>query len=564
MTIRRLLGVFSALLLAIVPSYAVERYTEYQFLTHDSAFFFWSGHRMVFFAILIILGALAVGHFLRDTESVGAYCFAIPVLLSLFYVFCDPKVCYSFGPDGLEPLRLGFFLFALAVSGNLLGMRAGGSLSARGRLILSASLFASIAYYPIVFSIAGARLVPPFAPYPLLLAVGLLSFATAVEAARFGWRWSALPLVVFAVIALLTIGISLQYIAPSMILVGQMAGAIALGSLIGYVARYGFRRITTLSNAFLVLGVLVVVLITAVFIPYPVSAIVHVQGHGGTLTLQEGTPAYVGGFMDQPQVRMEGAAVTVSFNGTQSASIQTDNYLSAGMGVHSPGCCVDGIDYGYRFDLYLFHDGSLVLVASTWEDCDWNAACGGHSWQDLIFVHKGNLSGQLVSAPVTLSMVWANHTVEWIYQPIGSKAVTFASFVAPPQENPYFNLGTLGPVPRQLEPASSFVPNGLFGVILPTAQTPGFYFFQYGLMSGYPIGHSGWMVSFSCPSYLDKGSWTCIQHSETIQGNYSYWKVLWRWGTPYTGVEAAVESGPTPAVAFEYSTSTLYSFEPLW
>ena len=71
--------------------------------------------------------------------------------------------------------------------------------------------------------------------------------------------------------------------------------------------------------------------------------------------------------------------MTVSFAGTNASAIEADNFLSAGMGVHSPHSCVDGIDFSYRFDAYLFHDGSERLVPTAWEVCDWNMACGGHS-----------------------------------------------------------------------------------------------------------------------------------------------------------------------------------------
>jgi hypothetical protein len=134
----------------------------------------------------------------------------------------------------------------------------------------------------------------------------------------------------------------------------------------------------------------------------------------------------------------------------------------------------------------------------------------------------------------------------------------FTSFVPPTVDNPYFNIGTLGSVPSSSEPPSVYFP----------FQTTGFYFFQYGLMSAYPIGHGGWSVSFVCPSYLTGTSddWKCVQHSDSVQGDKAYWKAIWRWGQPYSNVIPVVErNGTSPVVTFSYSpSSTMPSFESLW
>ena len=113
--------------------------------------------------------------------------------------------------------------------------------------------------------------------------------------------------------------------------------------------------------------------------------------------------------------------VTVSFAGTNTSAIQPDNFLSAGVGAHSPHCCVDGIDFGYRFDAYLYHDGGEMLVATAWEICDWNMACGGHSWQNLMFFEERALSAPLNSS-VRLLMEWEGRTVLWQYS-VGQAAI---------------------------------------------------------------------------------------------------------------------------------------------
>ena len=265
--------------------------------------------------------------------------------------------------------------------------------------------------------------------------------------------------------------------------------------------------------------------------------------------------------MTQNFIRPKGVSVTVDFAGTNVSSIERDNYLSAGMGVHSAHCCVDGIDFGYRFDVYLFHDGSELLVASAWEVCDWNMACGGHSWQNLMFFSERPVKAPLASS-LHLNLEWKNRTVFWSFSVDRAPGLNLTSFNPPKEDNPYFVAGTLGNIPASPEPPRVFFPNAPLS-IFSTPASPGFYFFQYGIMSRYPIGHAGWSVSFTCPSYLDSGNWRCIGHSDSIQGDQSYWKVIWRWGEPYYGV-IATSNSTNPTVTFSYSSSTLQSFSMLW
>ena len=67
-------------------------------------------------------------------------------------------------------------------------------------------------------------------------------------------------------------------------------------------------------------------------------------------------------------------------------------------------------------------------------------------------------------------------------------------------------------------------------------------YFQSGVMGGCPIGHGGWRVLISCPAIL-AGSWSCVDHAATLAGAQSFWKIWWRWGEDYPGVEV---SSPRP------------------
>ena len=81
------------------------------------------------------------------------------------------------------------------------------------------------------------------------------------------------------------------------------------------------------------------------------------------------------------------------------------------------------------------------------------------------------------------------------------------------------------------------------------------------MMSRYPIGHSGWGASFTCPSLLT-GTWGCIAHAKTVDGDQSFWKVFWRWGEDYSGASVTV-TGPN-AVDIAYSSTATGNFVQLW
>ena len=99
--------------------------------------------------------------------------------------------------------------------------------------------------------------------------------------------------------------------------------------------------------------------------------------------------------------------------------------------------------------------------------------------------------------------------------------------------------------------------------MLSNPESAGVYFFQFGVMSRYPIGHAGWNVNFTCPAFLANQTWTCIGHALSLQGDQSYWKALWRWGENYRGV-AAVPEPIDQSVTFSYSSTTLPDFQVFW
>jgi len=538
-------------LVVLVPSYVVERITNYYFLTSNPLFGDWSGLRIWLFIVLILAGSVVAGVLFSELLP-AALCSVLGVsgLLLLVYAICDPKVCYSTGLDGLEPLRMGVDLSSVALVGASVGVyvRTRQPSSGFAYAATAFAAFVAIAYYPVVFSMAGTRLLGPIHPWAVVLLLFLLSFSTAAAASGGNGRMVsfALPVGAGAATILVSVGIASAYLS---LIAGQillMAVALVAGAAGGVLAMgrrraWTFRHFSSSTKPLLLLVVFVLVM-TVVILPDAVTGIVP-QGAaaGSTPVFGMGVPVYAGAYMDSSLNRTEGESLTVSFAGTNTSAIQSDNYLAAGIGAHSPGCCVDGIDYGYRFDVYLFRSGNESLVASAWEVCDYVSACGGHSWKVLMFLDASDIGRPSLSSKIQLTLEWRDHTVCWVYAIGSGPARNLTRFETQPQENPYFNLGTF----------SGGIRNSMSG------------FFQFGMMSRYPIGRGGWLVTLECPAYMAASGWKCVDHARTLEGGQSYWKVLWRWGEDYPHVVALPNGGQ--GVAFSYSPSaTMESFQSLW
>jgi hypothetical protein len=537
-------------LATLFPIYLVERLTNYYYFTGDKGIYFTlSGLRTELFIALILIGSITAGILLHDLwHAVLTQTIAILTMLSLVNAFCNPRVCYSAGPDGLEPLRLGLFLGSIAVLGAAVGVSVHGtaSRSREASLLISFAAFFALAYYPVIFTFAGTKLLPPYHPWAVSLLLALLSYSLAVTVSdRFGKFVGFAPLAFLGFLMAVSVGISSAYLSDlAQDILIMVLGSVS-GTILGVVTSTRKESVRRHQRTFpRLLGVVLVMVIamTLILIPDAVNQLTPQGEAYQSSSFAMGAPVYAGGYMEGTANGTAGVATTVSFAGTNSTSIQTGNYLSAGLGVHSPDCCVDGIDYAYRFDIYLYHDGNESLLASAWQVCDANAACGGHSWKLLLFTKAGPLGMSNDNSPVRLQLEWRNHTVDWSYGTSQGSMTEFASFEAPAKENPAFNIGVLR--------TDSSV-----------NQQRAAYFFQFGIASRYAMGHGGWTVAFSCPSTLD-GVWTCTNNVRTIQGGASYWKVLWKWGEDYPNVVAATLGNH--AFSLGYSpTSTMTNFQPL-
>ena len=536
----RAFGEFAAAYLwTLAPMYLTERLANYFFLGHEPAYFFLiSGWRLEVFIVSALVGPLLAGRVLRAFRPAAlAGTAAVSTFFVLAYAACDPRVCYSAGPDGLEPLRFGLFLASVAVSGASFGAGARGSVD---NAVAAGARFYALAWYPVVFTFAGANLLGPLSPWGAAAAIFLGGAGVTALAAQSlgGPRAAAAVAGAFFLCAGAGAGIATPYFGEVAVPFAGLAAAAALGSVAGAAAPRG-RPAASLSRWAPIAGVVLVLLMTLVVIPDEVSGVVQ---SGPSATPSIGVPVYAGGYMDAPASHSLGAAVTVSFDGTNSSALQPGNFLAAGIGVHSPNCCVDGIDYAYRADLLLFRGGDEVVAASGWEACDDNAACGGHSWKVLLFSQETDLGAVGPGANGTLSSGWREMAVVGSNALDGGRAVNFSTFEAPAKEDPGFNTGMLQGFSWREQTAA--------------------YFYQFGVWSARPAGE-GWRASFFCPSVLVGGGWSCIAHAGALQGGGSYWKVLWRWGEPYPGVRVASPS-PGDAVFASATGGTSPGQGKLW
>ena len=538
-----------------VPLYGIERLADSYFLADNLlAFYGISGWRLALFIIIAVVGSVSAGALLAElwdatiAEVAGLFGFFIAA-----YFLCDPRVCYATGPGGLEPLRFGFFLASVTTSGSALGVTIRHKpLSRLGGFVTGFAGFAAFAFYPVIFTFAGTELLPPSHPWAVALLLGMAAASISVTSSlSLGPRWGfAIPLISLAALFALSAGIATAFISSIASDLAAfafvVAGSAAIGALF-VLRRKGSAELHKqwFSGAFAT-GLVLVLLLMLLLVPDAVNGVVPASSESPG-SLVQSAPVYVGAYMKGAPGHALGAEVTVSFSGTNASSIQANNFLSGGMGIHAAGCCVDGIDYSYRFDLYLFHDGNESLVASAWQVCDDNAACGGHSWKVLMFSDAQPHKPTRPSDNVTLRLEWVHDqegvSVQWSYSEPGGPFVYFTGFVPPRSENQDFNTGVLS--------------GGT-----PTAAQSGSYFFQFGIMSRYPIGHAGWTVSLTCPAVLE-ADWNCVPHANTLAGGQSFWKVFWRWGEDYPN---SIAVSPQPErVIFGFSlSSSASSFQSLW
>lgn len=534
-------------LLVAVPVYILQWSANQLYYASNPVFYTVSGFRFDFFLSYFFFAALLVGYFVADWRiAIASTIGGVVILVVLFYWVCDPRVCYFAGLDGLEPLREGYFFAAEMVLGVVCGrwIRIKAQLSRSVSLVTGLVLILVIGYYPVAYSFAGPQQSSSlgWAEPLLIILVSLGTAAIVTENSGSLLFGISIPMLGTTLITLLLTGVGGTYVAASLVVFGLVWLLAAIGALLGgLVARYVSSLSPKTTRLGLIVTLLVVLIIGYTFTNSAVGLVIQGVPHQGQDPFED-APIYIGGFMSGSPFATKGVSATISFAATDPSVIQSDNFLAAGIGVQSPNCCVDGLDYGYRIDAYLFHDGREIVEANAWQTCDTNVACGARPWRNLMLHAIRGVTG--LGSSLWLAMKWNNRTVTWYFGANQNASESLASLQPPSQENAYFNLGEVGVTTSNMPTGSA-------------------YFFQFGIMSRYAIERAGWETTISCPAYLRNDAWQCVNHAQSLQGSASYWKVLWRWGATYPFVDV-VSNSEGPSVSFFYSNSTAPSLQQLW
>jgi hypothetical protein len=534
--------------LTILPPYVFEKLAEHYFLLHSSYFGFFSGQRYYFDIYFLAFAGVLIGY--KSRSLVRAWItnvISVLVLMTLFFAVCDPILCYSTGVDGLEPARMGSFFIAVGIATTYLGHR--GSDSAKKvdweMLLTGGCAFYAIAYIPMIFTLTGATILAPADGVALPALLAFLAFTVVLFFSDRTRPFTVLfPFAAQAALVLIGIGIARQYYSEILPTVGLTLLATLAGTAFGaYILLRSARTAAHFRRSPLPFVGMVVFVILVSLVVWPdavVGQVASISNSGAPANYSYSIPDSAGGFMSSPMVRPTAVRVNVTFSSYDPSSVPAGWFLAGGIGVHSADCCTDGTDYGYRYDAILYGNGSQLLSASAWKVCDSNGACGGHSWRVLLYF----VSRPFAASPdeqLQLTLGWQNHTVVWEYS-IGGETDRLGAFEASARANAAFNAGWFGP-PDNPSPGGAF-------------------FFQFGVSK---LGNLNvpWSVSFKCPSIFWNGAWNCIDHSESLQGDQSYWKVLWRWGETFPGVQAQANA-TAHTVTFRDSNSTMGSFVTFW
>jgi hypothetical protein len=508
----------AALACIVIVPLVFESYTFHLYSTGDPAFFTFSGSRLWVFLISLLLPGVLIGraHPLRPIMLCAAAAIAIAILVVIFYQFCDVRQCYHPGPDRLGEIRLAALFFSTTAIGIMIGFE---TIPVAGRNGPTAILFSSLAtlfvgYFPwvLVFSIylpdhSGLAMLAFASSVPFIFSGAISRLFSndrrhAIYSAVSGWlaltvlfsgiRPFSLPLVV----------ITLACAIPA---------ALAGFTIVAYVSTARKELKTSSIHAallaFFILGA-----------SHPlIDAPMNLGRDPDTALLPN--PTYYSGAYHYSDTYLPSKRVEVEINLTQFDPNSVKDFLFAGIGAQSPNCCKDGLDYGYRADMF-FNKSGIFLAARAWETCDGNPACSGYPWISAIHQSAVRLPADSVfPKTVMLAMEWQQdeRTVKWYHRDAYRQWKEYSQFFSPEIENPYFNLGVI-PV----------------GNPFTNPDSGNAFFFQVGVsVPGEDSGAAG-MIGFHCPAYYDKnGIKQCVDLEPIVRGN-SHWKVLWKWGVQDT------------------------------
>lgn len=318
--------------------------------------------------------------------------------------------------------------------------------------------------------------------------------------------------------------LAVLFTIPAMILESKLAQSRSKSIPLSRSLRRAPGLVTTTT-----ITIAIIVMVVFYFIPgYQAAVVNSFSGVASSAfsPLEIGrTFVYSAGYLDIPRVTSTGIGVNVSFSNTTIDQAKfPDDFLAAGVGDQSPNCCTDGLDLAYRADAIQFSNGTEALLARGWWACDDNMACGGYSWQQLLFLGVKDLPSGTLSNWVGLEMNWSsNGTIQWLYR---------ITYVTNGSSTPWMLYSTFAPPNIQ----NHYWDAGLFYVGALNPPDGYAYFNQFGVASAYPITEDSWHVYFQCPELFVGGAWYCVSKAVYINGLHSYWKVIYTFGENYPGV----------------------------
>src|SRR5213080_5111001 len=398
------------------------------------------------------------------------------------------------------------------------------------------------AWFPLTAWFSGVTYLAPLVPFQAALLFGVSEIAVGIQAAKIS-RSRLTAALSGVTSALLLSGFLWTLLCPScdrslLFLIIPSWGFFAL---IGGVLELGIprklgvgllrhfnRRLEDIRRV----GVAVVLLFslwTLVSFQFWDPSVLYATGISpgpGQLTLGTPTYPYVAGYYNSTQYRICCVQIGVNFANMDLKALAPNNFLMAGMGVQSPNCCIDGWDFGWRADVFLLPNSSVIVSGSSWETCDSNANCGGYMWEHLWYHSQVTLSPQSISNTIFLRMSWEPVTVDgqprqivyWYYNTTGTPWTQFGSYLPDPRLGTYFDIGLSGGPASTIHHGTAFL-------------------YQFGVASKTPV--PGWSVFLVNPSFKYQGTWRIMERANIVQGESSFWKFRYRWGgLPYEGVTA--------------------------
>jgi membrane protein DedA with SNARE-associated domain len=563
--------------LVLVIPWLFETITFQHYLANNPDFFTYSGARLPFFIVsLIVLGYFAGINISRNGKfmiyAAGCIAATLALIIALYQV-CEPRQCYYVGPDGLGEVRFATMLSSCSLLGLVLGARrrsftekgsAGQVESNTIQHLHSVNPYLAATVVTIFVGIYPASLlynVPSESMFRLALFTYYVSVPFVLGGFTFAQLFNGRPNNIRLIFqSMASQGILYLLFVPSEVL--THGGGMAMGSMLAQFAvtvalsiasgvagaqignfyynhgrrtllKASTRRVTTIHST-------AVFVCFAIFALHPIflAPIDLMPNSEQLLTGEDGiekilSPVskpmyYIAAANNEHYFPTKRLEVELNFASvSRNASEQVPSFLLAGLGAQSPNCCKDGLDYGYRVDVLLSSEGQQFLLARAWETCDQNAACSGFPWRSLM--HESIVPLANPSNSLDLAMEWGvdDRTVNWYFRMSDTAAWTnFSSFRTPEIENPFFNLGVIS--------VNNVLLTSLYGSV---------NFFQTGVatLTNGPSSFDSSQITFECPAYYDfDGKKQCFSIMEQVRPGNTQWKVLWGWGLDRTNASIEI------------------------